>query len=135
MGQVSRNAYQLKITSSCNGCSEEPLAPIVVHPEVVSFAEALGHLGAECTHNPRVPSLVVPCAGPAGSKVYVRVCSAALDGLGEDACGTVAAIRSSSFKVAHRSSVLGCSSKGEQARGLVHWESGGWGRGSTIVRR
>ena len=29
VGQVSRSAYQLGITSSCNGCSEKPLAPFV----------------------------------------------------------------------------------------------------------
>ena len=93
VGQVSRSAYQLEITSSFNGCSEKPLAPFVAHPEVVSSAEDLGHLEAECTHIRQVPSSVVRCTGLAGvgqGKIDERTCSAALDELGEDACGTVA---------------------------------------------
>ena len=52
--------------------------------------EALGHIGAERTHNRWVPSSAVPCTGLAGvgqGKVDGRMCSAALDELGEDGCG------------------------------------------------
>ena len=131
-GQVSRNAYQLEITSSCNGCSEEPLAPIVVHPEVVSSAEILGHLEAECTNILRVPSSFVRCtclAGVGRGKVGERTCSAALDELGKDACETVAEIRSPSSEVAHQTFFRGCSLKGKQVRGLVHWECEETGEG------
>ena len=41
--------------------------------------------------------------------------------------------RSWSSEVADQTSVHRCSSKGEQMRGLVHWESGETGEGSTIV--
>ena len=98
----------------------------------MSSAEILGHLEAECIHIRQVPSSAVPCtclAGVGQGKVDEHTRSAAVDELGEDACGTVAAIRSWSSEVAHQTSVRGCSSKGEQVRGLVHWESGGMGEG------
>ena len=62
-------------------------APIVVHSGVVGSAEDLGHLGIECTHNPRVSSSVVRCTGLAGvgqGRADERTCSAPLDELGED---------------------------------------------------
>lgn len=85
------------ITSSCNGCFEEPPAPTVVHLVVVSSGEVLGHLEVACIHRLPVPSSVVQCTCLSEAdrgRVGERMCSAALDAFGEGECETVVATRS-----------------------------------------
>ena len=87
----------MTITSSYNGCFEEPPAPIAVRLAVTSSEEDLDRLVVECTHNRLVPSSAAQCRGPFGvdqGKADGRKCSVALGVFGADGCGIVAAIRS-----------------------------------------
>lgn len=120
--------WRFTITSLCNDCFGEPLAPTVVHLVVTSSAEVLGHPEVEDTHNPRVPSSVVQRTGPVEAgrgKTDERMCSVALGVFDEDACETVAAIRSWSTEVVHQTSVQECSSEGGQVQGWARWVSEG----------
>lgn len=85
------------ITSSCNGCFEEPPAPTVVHLVVMSSGEVLGHLEVACIHRLPVPSSVVQCTCLSEAdrgRVDERMCSGVLDVFGEGECETVVATRS-----------------------------------------
>ena len=85
------------ITSSCNGCFEEPPAPTVVHPAVMSSGEVLGHLVVACIHKSPVPSSAAQCTclfEADRGRVDERMCSAVLDAFGEGGCETVVATRS-----------------------------------------
>ena len=119
----------LRITSLYSGCSAGPLAPTVV-PLVVASSEDLGFPEAGCIHSQRGPSLVVRRKDPVEADWDTgdeHKCSGALGELGEGGCGIVAAIRSWSFEVAHRTSVQTCSWVAEQEQGWVHSASGGTG--------
>jgi hypothetical protein len=80
------------VTSLCNGCFEELLAPTVVHLAVTSSGGDPDRLEVAYTHNRRVPSSVVQrkCRVEVGQgKVGEHTSSVALGVFGEDECGIV----------------------------------------------
>ena len=118
------------VTSLCNGCFEEPLAPTVVHLAVTSSEGDLDRLEVANTHNRRVPSSVDQRKGlveVGQGKVDEHTCSAVLDVFDEDGCEIVAVIRSWSSGVGHQTSVQKGSSKGVRVRGWVRLVSEGTG--------
>lgn len=118
------------ITSLCNDCFEEPLAPTAARPAVTSSEGDLGHLEVAYTHSRLVPSSAAQHKGlveAVQGRVDEHMCSVALDGFGGDECAIVAAIRSWSSGAAHQTSVREGSSKGEQVQGSVHLASEGTG--------